>query len=280
MSRPEVIDTVSALRHRRQELKGRLAFVPTMGALHDGHVSLMKRAAELGAEVWVSVFVNPTQFGPGEDLERYPRDLDADLERCADAGVTVVFAPGVEQMYPPASPAVAIDVPDLTGVLEGASRPTHFAGVCRVVAKLLNQVQPDVACFGQKDYQQLAVVRAMVTDLAMPVGIEAVPTVREADGLAMSSRNRFLSKDERHRAVALWRSLETARAMVDQGQVAVEVIETRMRAIIEEAGLTVDYAVLRDAVTLAQVEKLDRDCVALVAARIGSVRLIDNTLLG
>src|SRR6185369_4057963 len=172
---------------------GPVAFVPTMGALHAGHVTLLAAAATMGRHVLASIFVNPTQFGPGEDLTRYPRPLDHDLEKCRAAGVAGVFVPTVDEMYPPSEPPCTADVPALTADLEGRFRPGPFAGVCQVVAKLFGIVQPEVACFGMKDYQQLRVVDAMVRSLNLPVRISALPTVRESDGLAMSSRNAYLN---------------------------------------------------------------------------------------
>ncbi|MEQ9460667.1 MAG: pantoate--beta-alanine ligase [Phycisphaeraceae bacterium] len=282
MTAMRVVETVSELREVRSTLSGRLAVVPTMGALHDGHMRLVERAHELAEHVWVTIFVNPTQFGPNEDLSRYPRDLEGDLARCERAGVELVFVPAVEEVYPPGLPEVLVTVPALAGELEGAARPTHFAGVCRVVAKLLNMTRPDVACFGRKDYQQLAVVRALVGDLAMGVEVAAVATVREGDGLAMSSRNRYLGELERPKARAIYCALTGAVEGVGRGEREVGRLESGMRQVLIEQGFEVDYAVVRDGVTLGRLERVEGDgggAVALIAARLGGVRLIDNMML-
>jgi len=251
-----------------------------MGALHAGHVALIRRASEHGVPVVVSVFVNPTQFGPNEDYQKYPRQLERDVELAGEAGASVVFAPTVEEMYPP---GVTIRVPTLPAVatepgLEDRARPGHFAGVCQVVARLFDLVQPSVAVFGEKDYQQLQVVRAMVRQESprwSGLRIEGLPTVRESDGLAMSSRNVYLGGEERVRARALSRALhEAARQHVP----AMEA-ETLMRRELERDGLTVEYAVVRDAETLLPVRHSDVTGRALIAARLGRVRLIDNAAM-
>ena len=208
-----VIRTIAEARAHRAEL-GQLAFVPTMGALHAGHVSLIEIAREHAPHVAVSIFVNPTQFGPREDLSKYPRPLEADLEKCERAGVDFVFVPSVEEMYRPGLVDIIIDLPSLTGVLEGIKRPGHFKGVCQVVAKLFNILSPNVVCFGQKDYQQLRIVSAMVEALDWPIKVVACPTLREPDGLALSSRNIYLSHDERQRALAISRALRAAEEQV------------------------------------------------------------------
>ena len=248
--------------------------VPTMGALHAGHlahVAVLREHAAAGGRVAVSVFVNPTQFGPGEDLERYPRDLEADVAACAAAGAAAIFAPAVEAVYPPAVAATPlhVEVPALSGILEGAARPGHFAGVCRVVLKLLAGLQPAVASFGEKDWQQWCVIRAMVADACLPVELVGVPTVREPDGLAMSSRNRYLDARQREVALSLHRALRAAA----HGEEA-------MRAVLTDGGVdAVDYAVVRDAATLGSV-RAGQPARALVAARVGGVRLIDNMAVG
>ncbi|MEQ9453953.1 MAG: pantoate--beta-alanine ligase [Phycisphaeraceae bacterium] len=282
MTAMRVVETVSELREVRSTLSGRLAVVPTMGALHDGHMRLVERAHELAEHVWVTIFVNPTQFGPNEDLSRYPRDLEGDLARCEGAGVELVFVPAVEEVYPPGLPEVMVTVPALAGELEGAARPTHFTGVCRVVAKLLNMTRPDVACFGRKDFQQLAVVRALVGDLAMGVEVAAVATVREGDGLAMSSRNRYLGELERPKAGAIYCALTGVVERVGRGEREVGRLESGMRQVLIEQGFEVDYAVVRDGLTLGRLERVEGDgggAVALIAARLGGVRLIDNMML-
>jgi len=273
--------TVEQLREQRAALSGRVAFVPTMGALHEGHLSLIHTAQQHADHVLVSIFVNPTQFGPNEDLDQYPRPLEQDLAACRDAGVLGAFVPAVDEVYPPGGVACEIDVPALTGVLEGAHRPGHFGGVCRVVAKLFQMAQPDCAVFGRKDYQQLCVVRAMTNDLAMPIQIIESPTIREADGLAMSSRNQYLDAEQRTRAVALYRALTTAKqTATDDPATPSEQLEQRMAEQIERHGLVVEYTAVRHAQTLEPIADAQHDAVALVAARLGSVRLIDNMALG
>jgi len=272
--------TVNELRDRCHALGGRVALVPTMGALHEGHLSLVRTGHEHADHVVASVFVNPTQFGPHEDLDKYPRTPEADLQALTGAGVAGVFVPSVEEVYPPGQPACAVDVPALTSGLEGAQRPGHFPGVCRVVAKLLQMAMPDCAVFGRKDYQQLCVVRAMVSDLAMPIEIIDSPTVREADGLAMSSRNRYLDPARREQAVGLSHALRSAREMVAADRATpVQTLEQRMAAIMTEHGLAVDYAAVRHAQTLAPVTRATAEAVALVAGRLGGVRLLDNMTL-
>jgi pantoate--beta-alanine ligase len=258
---------------------GRRGFVPTMGALHAGHLSLMRRAREeVAAEgaVVVSVFVNPTQFGPGEDLDRYPRTLDSDLEACAAAGVDVVFTPSVDQMYPGGlSGGVSVDPGPLGDVLEGASRPGHFAGVLTVVAKLSGLVRPDIAVFGEKDYQQLALIRRMSADLCLGVDVVGAETVREADGLAMSSRNRYLDADHRAEAAALSRALFAAQDAAERGA---EAALGAARAELRRTHL-VDLDYLE--VTAPDLGPTPASGAArmLVAARVGSTRLIDNVAL-
>jgi pantoate--beta-alanine ligase len=280
-----IAETVEEFRRYRAALTGRVALVPTMGALHDGHFSPIDRARELGDHVVVSIFVNPTQFNESEDYQRYPRPVEDDLRRCRERGVDAVFAPGVDQMYPPGEPDAAIDVPALTADLEGAHRPGHFQGVCRVVAKLLNIVQPDAAVFGFKDYQQLCVVHAMVRDLAMPVEIAAAPTAREPDGLARSSRNIFITPEQRPNAVGLYKALTQARMMIEQsGEMDPETVEQAMAATMKAHQLDVDYAAVRHPATLAPLDSIDPKLtggvVALAAARLGGVRLIDNMIIG
>lgn len=262
---------------------GRIALVPTMGALHVGHMSLVKRAREIADTVVVSIFVNPTQFGPGEDFTRYPRPLENDLAMCRAEGVSLVFEPTVDEMYPPAEVPVEIDVPSLTGVLEGAHRPGHFAGVCRVVTKLFQAVRPSVACFGMKDFQQLAVVRAMTAGLFLGVEIEACPTVREADGLACSSRNVYLKPGERPAALSLSKALREAHQLVADGETDPAPVEWAMRDQMQAHGVAVDYAAVRDPRTLSPVDMINTrlsPVVCLVAGRVGAVRLIDNAVLG
>lgn len=278
--------TIADVRRRRRAEAGTVAFVPTMGALHEGHIALVEHGHRVADHVVVSIFVNPTQFGPHEDFHKYPRPLERDLAMCEAAGVAGVFNPPVEEMYPPHAPACEVNVPMLTADLEAAARPGHFAGVCRVVAKLLNIVQPDVACFGMKDYQQLQVVTAMVRDLNMPVAILPCPTVREPDGLAMSSRNRYLDAEQRRRATGLAKALEQARMLVeDAGEADPATVEAAMRQVIVAHRFDrIDYATVRHPHTLATLDAIEPaltgGVVALVAARLGPTRLLDNRVLG
>ena len=278
----EVIDRLEALRDRVATWKRdglRVGFVPTMGNLHAGHHSLVHLAREHVDRVVASVFVNPTQFGPNEDFERYPRTPQADVDGLAAAGCAVAWMPTVETMYPHGVEAsVRVVVPGVTEVLEGAHRPGHFDGVATVVARLFNQVQPDVAVFGRKDYQQLAVIRYMVRDLAFPLEVVAGATQREDDGLAMSSRNQYLSPAERATAPILQQALQAMRAALDGGATRIQV-EAEARTRLDRAGFDVDYVVVRRP-DLGMPEPgpagSGEPLVALVAARLGRTRLIDN----
>jgi pantoate--beta-alanine ligase len=266
-----------ALQHRGTR-EGRIVLVPTMGALHDGHRTLMRRARELaGADgaVVVSVFVNPLQFAPGEDLDRYPRTFDADVETCAGEQVDVVLAPALDEVYPGGEPQVSIDPGPMGSVFEGWSRPTHFRGVLTVVAKLLSLVTPDVAVFGEKDYQQLVLVRRMVADLCLRVEIVGVPTWREGDGLALSSRNRYLDEAGRRAALALSRALGIGE---DAAAAGVGAVLRGAQAVLDaEPDLDVDYLVLTDPDLGPAPER--GPARLLVAGRVGSTRLIDNVEL-
>ncbi|MEX2214578.1 MAG: pantoate--beta-alanine ligase [Phycisphaeraceae bacterium] len=275
--------TIDDLRTRRRALTGTVAFVPTMGALHAGHVSLIHAAKQLADHVLVSVYVNPTQFGPSEDLTKYPRTLKEDMELCEAAGAAGVFRPGDQVMYPQQI-ACEVNVPQLVTMLEGEHRPGHFAGVCRVVAKLFNMVQPDVACFGRKDFQQLKVIEAMTRDLAMPIRIVGCPTLRDPDGMAMSSRNRYLTPDTRKRGLGLFKALSEARAMVEeQGETDPAAVEGVMHTVLASHKVAIDYTVIRHPQTLAAIDciepALTGGVVALVAGRVDDVRLIDNMIL-
>lgn len=263
----------------RQAAGRRVGFVPTMGALHEGHLSLVRASAERCDDVAVSIFVNPTQFGPGEDLERYPRDLNRDAELLASVDARLIFAPSVETMYPPGADTT-VSVGELTARWEGEQRPHHFAGVTTIVAKLLNIVPADAVFFGQKDYQQCCVVRRMIADLNLPSEMHVEPTVREPDGLAMSSRNAYLSSDERRRALCLSRGLSAVCEAAAAGERETAKLEATLRDVLREGSPTaIDYAAVVDRDTLAPLERLDRPAVALAAIRLGSVRLIDNILL-
>jgi pantoate--beta-alanine ligase len=251
-----------------------------MGALHRGHLALVEEAKRRAPSVVVSVFVNPTQFGPHEDLARYPRDLASDLAKLAPLGVDLVFAPEVADMYPPGE-QTRVKPGALAEPLDGAHRPGHFEGVATVVAKLFGVIGPCVAVFGRKDYQQLLVVRRMVRDLCMPVEVVGHPIVREADGLAMSSRNAYLSADERARALAIVRGLDAAATRFAQGQRDARELERAAREPIEGAATSIDYVEVRDADTLAPIQgELGSRGVLAVACRVGTTRLIDNVVLG
>lgn len=271
----------SALREELRRLRsdGTLGLVPTMGYLHEGHLSLVRRCRTENTSTVVSIFVNPTQFGPQEDLAKYPRDLERDLRLLEAEDVDLVFAPEAEEMYEPDS-STWVEETALSRGLCGASRPGHFRGVCTVVLKLFNLVQPDRAYFGQKDFQQVQVIRRMVRDLDVPVEIVSCPIVREPDGLAMSSRNVYLSETQRGSALRLSRALERARLCFDQGERRADRLLGDVRAfLLEDPAVAVEYAELRDAMTLEPVEAADAPVVLALAARIGNTRLIDNAVL-
>lgn len=279
MAVPAVITTTDELRSCLAESRSQgksIGFVPTMGALHAGHLSLVHASCARCDTTVVSIFVNPTQFGPQEDFGRYPRDLAGDLAKLADHDLHCVFAPSDEEMYPEGHQTF-VEVTDVSSVWEGAHRPGHFRGVTTVVAKLFNQVMPDIAFFGQKDYQQTVVLRRMVRDLSVPVQIEVCPTVREPDGLALSSRNAYLSPDERQQALALSAGLKQAADLVAAGErdaeVLIEAIRTRCQ---REPDLKLQYVAIVDPDTLESVTKVLTPSMALVAAYVGSTRLIDN----
>jgi pantoate--beta-alanine ligase len=250
-----------------------------MGALHEGHASLLRQArAETGFLV-ASIFVNPTQFGPTEDFARYPRSVPEDLAMCAAAGVDLVFAPAQETMYPPGFRAT-VEVAGLQDVLEGASRPGHFRGVCTIVLKLFNIVQPDRAYFGQKDAQQARIIQQMVRDLDVPVRVVVCPTVREPDGLALSSRNRYLVPAQRRHAAALHQALQAARARLDSGERDPEVLrQLLVERIAATPGAALDYAAVVDADTLAPPDRVHGPTLLALAVRFGATRLIDNLLV-
>jgi pantoate--beta-alanine ligase len=273
-----VAEARAALRRPRSE--GRtIGLVPTMGSLHEGHLSLVAASRERCDVTVVSVFVNPTQFGEGEDFETYPRDLDVDIALLEDAGVDVLFAPDVEAMYPPGS-ATRVDPGPIGTVWCGASRPGHFVGVATVVTKLLDIVGPGAAFFGEKDFQQLRVIEQVVGDLDIPTAIVGCAIVREPDGLALSSRNRYLTPAQRSSALVLSRALARARDRVESGGGDGGAIQAELAAMIRaEPGVVLEYAAIVDARTLACVAAISRESRALVAARVGNARLIDNVAL-
>ncbi|WP_448605309.1 pantoate--beta-alanine ligase [Thermoflexus hugenholtzii] len=274
-----VVHTIAEARAVRWALPGTWGFVPTMGYLHEGHLSLVRRARAENDRVAVSIFVNPTQFGPHEDYARYPRDLERDLRLLEPLGVDLVFVPSVEEMYPPGFQTWVI-VEEVSRPLEGASRPGHFRGVATVVAKLFNILQPDRAYFGQKDAQQTVVIRRMVQDLNIPVEIVICPTVREPDGLAMSSRNTYLSPEERRAATVLFRALQAAKARYEAGERDAERLREAMREVIRAEPLArIDYVSVAHPETLQELERVEGPALLSLAVYIGTTRLIDNIML-
>lgn len=277
-----IVTTISDVRRAVAAARGRgqtVGLVPTMGALHEGHAALVRAARAASGYAVVSIFVNPTQFGPNEDFAKYPRALEADRKLCAAAGADLIFAPSVEEMYP-ANSVTFVDVAKLGDTLCGASRPGHFRGVCTVVLKLFNIVQPDIGHFGSKDYQQARIITQMVRDLDVPVTVRVEPTVREPDGLALSSRNRYLNPVERAVAPQIYRALQGTRARALAGEIDAARLESALHAELSALpGARVDYARVVDADTLQPVARLDRPVVAAVAVFLGTTRLIDNLLI-
>jgi pantoate--beta-alanine ligase len=271
----EVRSAVSGAR----QAGARIALVPTMGYLHEGHLALLDRARQLADWVGVSSFVNPLQFGPAEDLERYPRDLERDAALAAERGADLLFAPSVAEMYAGGEPWVRVTPAAGADTLCGASRPGHFVGVLTVVAKLFGIFSPDVAVFGQKDFQQVTLIRRMAGDLDFPLRIEVIPTVREADGLALSSRNVYLSGTDRERALALSGGLQRCRALFAAGERDGAVLRAALRTALTAEGVELEYADVVDPLTLEPVVRVAEGSVCAVAARVGSTRLIDNTVL-
>ncbi|AWB67039.1 pantoate--beta-alanine ligase [Saccharobesus litoralis] len=260
---------------RQQGLK--IAFVPTMGNLHNGHLSLVDNAFMRADIVIVSIFVNPMQFGQNEDLDAYPRTMEADSQALAERGVNLLYAPTVKDIYPrPLAEQTYVEVPELGNIICGKSRNSHFRGVTTIVNKLFNIVQPDVACFGEKDFQQLFLIKRMVEDLSMPIEVVGVPTVREESGLAMSSRNGYLSDEEKQQATALYKSLKYARDYIKQGHRDFRHIKQAMQTNIEQSQMRLDYVEFRDANTLLEANHNTTSFVVLVAAYLSSARLIDN----
>jgi len=278
----QTVHTVSQVREyvRGWHQKGQsVGFVPTMGNLHDGHISLIKEARARCDVVVVSIFVNPTQFGPNEDFDRYPRTLDADAAALVDAGTDLLFAPSVDEMYPLGQNQTWVDVDGLGEHLCGASRKGHFRGVTTVVSKLFNIVQPDVAVFGEKDFQQLAILRRMSEELLFPIKIVGASTSRESDGLARSSRNGFLDESERTLAPQLYQALQQLKADIEAGEQDYQGLQSRYRDSLEQAGFQVDYLTVANARSLAPASADDTDLVVAVAAKLGNTRLIDNVSL-
>ena len=281
MSSVPVITSLAEMSEWSEDMRAlgeRIAFVPTMGALHAGHLSLLSAAREHGDSVVLSIFVNPTQFGPNEDLARYPRDLEGDLAKAESVGTDIAFVPEAKDMYPPEAQTF-IEVREVSQGLCGERRPGHFVGVATVVAKLFGIVRPHAALFGEKDFQQLAVIRRMVADLYLPVEIVGRPTLREQDGLAMSSRNAYLSPADRIRALAIWQGLSAAREQFLAGtRNATELVNTAL-AVMKDRVDRIDYVEIRDADSLRPVERVERAAVMLAAAHVGATRLIDNLRL-
>ncbi|MEW5705553.1 MAG: pantoate--beta-alanine ligase [Actinomycetota bacterium] len=275
-------NTIAELRKalKAERSKGKTtAFVPTMGYFHDGHLTLMREAKKRADCVVVSIFVNPTQFGPNEDLDKYPRNLERDRSLAAKVGVDFIFIPTVDEIYPKGY-STYIDVEGITNALCGRQRPGHFRGVATVVTKLLNIVQPDIALFGEKDWQQLIVIKRLVSDLNMDVEIIGIPTVREPDGLAMSSRNSYLSAKERSAALVISKSLTLAANMVDRGEASASKIASALKELIEkEKAVKLEYLEICDPETFAPVEEIKADTLVAIAAWVGKARLIDNTII-
>jgi len=275
----DVIASPKQTQDQIRKLRGSgesIGVVPTMGALHAGHLSLVEAARAQCDIVVVTIFVNPTQFAPGEDFEQYPRTLEADLKLCRQSQADIVFTPSADEMYSVNS-QTSVVVSKMTQILEGASRPTHFDGVTTIVAKLFNITSPDRAYFGQKDFQQQLVIRRMVTDLDFPVEVVTCPIIRDSDGLAMSSRNRYLSTTERQQALAINQSLEETEQLATSGKHTAAELQTRLNDLLITAdGIDLDYATIADAATLLPANSDCEELVAMVAARVGTTRLIDN----
>jgi len=279
----KVVRTVHDMQTVAADLKRsgqRIALVPTMGALHEGHASLMRKAREQEVRLVVSIYVNPTQFGPHEDFKQYPRDLEADTRVCQREGVDVLFAPADDEMYPGGALTTWVHETKLETRFEGERRPGHFRGVCTVIAKLFNIVQPDIAVFGKKDYQQWKIIEHLARNLCYPVEILSAPVVREPDGLAMSSRNQLLTAAERAQATVLWKGLNVARDLFNGGERSPHRLEAAIQRTVSLAPVArLDYAAIADAETLEPVHEAQHGNVALLAAYIGSTRLIDNAIL-
>lgn len=278
---PRLIRTVAELRAvvaSERQLGKTIGLVPTMGALHEGHLSLVRNSNQECDTTIATIFVNPTQFAPHEDLDKYPRTIERDLGLLATLHVPIVFAPSVDQIYPPGF-STFVDPPAVALPMEGESRPGHFRGVATVVLKLFNLTQPHVAYFGQKDYQQCLVVRRMVEDLGLPISINICPIIREPDGLAMSSRNRYLSPEERVQALAISQSLDTARQLAEAGERSADKLRDTIRGGLEQAGISrIDYVHVVHPETLVALDQIGKAAIGLIAAHVGKTRLIDNYL--
>jgi pantoate--beta-alanine ligase len=278
----EIIDTVARMQKRSEEIRlagERIAFVPTMGFLHDGHLRLMAEGRRLGDVLVISIFVNPTQFGPAEDYQEYPRDMEGDISKAREAGVDIIFAPSVEEMYPVESQTKVV-VQRLTEHLCGLSRIGHFEGVATVVGKLFNITKPHFAIFGQKDYQQLLVIRRMVKDLNMDIEVIGVPTVREPDGLAMSSRNKYLNPEERESALCLKKSIDMASALTKEGERNANRIKSAIQGLILSYPFTnIEYISICDSLTFEDMDTVEGECLLALAVKVGKTRLIDNCLI-
>ncbi len=278
----KIIASISEMQSLAGTLRAQkkiIGFVPTMGFLHEGHLSLMKKAGQECDFAVVSIFVNPTQFGPGEDFDRYPRDVEGDRKKCEAMGIDALFIPAADDMYPKGGGA-SVSVAGISDILEGAIRPGHFTGVATVVAKLFNIVRPHRAYFGQKDYQQCVVIRRMASGLNMDVDVSVLPTVREADGLAMSSRNTYLDRDERKAAPAVYRALLAGETAIRSGESDLEKLREKIRSVLlGEKAVSIDYVEIADPESVMPLKKAENRMVLLVAARLGRTRLIDNLLI-
>ena len=279
----EIIDSIARMKEKSDELirSGKsIVFVPTMGFLHDGHLELMKIGKKQADVLVISIFVNPTQFGPTEDFDEYPRDMEGDLTKAKEVGVDLVFVPPVEEMYPDGF-QTHVTVEKITQHLCGLSRPGHFDGVATVVSKLFHIIKPHKAIFGQKDFQQLIVIKRMAKDLNMDIEVIGVPTVRESDGLAMSSRNRYLSPEQRESALSLKKSLDLAHQLFGQGEKEADKIKTAMQKLILSFPFTeIDYVTICDPITMEDIDTLEDQSLVALAVRVGKTRLIDNALIG
>lgn len=278
-----IVEDINAARQAVREARQHglsVGLVPTMGALHEGHLTLIRRAAQETEFVVVSIFVNPLQFGPSEDLSKYPREFDQDLDKLQSLPVSLIFHPEVSDMYPEGPSRTLVTVPGLNGVLCGLTRPSHFDGVATVVSKLFHILEPDVAVFGQKDAQQLAIIRRLVHDLNFPVQIIGAPIVREPGGLALSSRNQYLSAEEKIRARAIYQSLQSAEAAFRQGERHAEVLTAVVRKHLQRYEIGPEYVEIVDPLSLQPVPYVRTPALLAVAARIGDTRLIDNILIG